>query len=126
MTSEIRNRRSFVRKQIDVPVRVLQVLGIRGAVKDPKGYQFTGRDIGPAGMGLETDMTLKVGYTLRVEFVLAGESRKVRVDAVVRRIIPKGSLYPSAHPIYGLQFIRLSAQTQVYLTNYLTGTFLLV
>ncbi len=124
--SESRNRRSFVRKQIEVSVHVKQVLGVRGAAKDPRGHKFLARDIGPTGLALETDMPLKIGYTVRMEFMLAGETRKVKVDARVRRVIPKGRLYPSAHPIFGLQFIRLSTAMQVYLTNYLTGTFLLI
>ena len=114
--SDAKQPRKNLRKHVAFPVKVSE--------SSPKAaHACVAYSFGAGGLGFEGGISLWVGATVRLEFTLPGEQRKMVVDANVRSCDPvkKESLAEPRFRI-GVQFVGLSPAEEMHFGNYMSGS----
>ena len=115
--------RKFVRKfvQFSVEVKIVSSAAVKGGADL---HKFEARNFSVGGIGFVCPMELARGDLLKLKFILPGEKRTLILDGTVRSAVPCGPAEPAGFQI-GVKFFNISPGDLAYMTNYMTGTFLL-
>ena len=121
-----RASRKHIRKVTQFSVRVRVLSSAQCPSGEVPGIAGTATSISEGGLGFETNLPLAAGDELQIAFILPGEKQKVVLEATVQsvRAAERTTSDPNQVTI-GLKFKNVAPQTAVYLTNYMSGTFLL-
>jgi len=118
--------RKFLRKVIKFPLRLRVISGAQCPSGEVPGIAGTATSFSVGGIGFETVLPLAVRDFVQIAFILPGETRQLLIEATVQSVrATERKKSGSALKNVGVKFRNLTPQISVYLTNYMSGTFLL-